>query len=149
MSCTFTKIRLLRESPIELSFVECLNLECIAQLSYIRGLHSMAHIATLPCHIKTQLSSPSLHNARIRKVKNQGKPKLTKNVNFHVRCKVPIIHLIIYIKNFFVVVIVTTWLYTFFQLHLKWALLHSGIQGLRALSLNVHEPSKKNMLLDL
>ena len=95
MGCTYTKIKLLRESPIELSFVECLNSECTTQLSYIRGLHSMAHIATLPCHVKTSFSSPSLHNARNRKVKNQGKPKLTKNVNFHVRCKVPIIHLII------------------------------------------------------
>ena len=113
-----------------------------AQLSYIRGLHSMAHIATLPCHVKTSFSSPSLHNVRNRKVKNQGKPKLTKNVNFHVRCKVPIIHLII-LRNVFVVVIVTTWLYTFFQLHLKWALLHSGIQGLRALSSMCMSRAKK------
>ena len=60
MSCAFTKMRLLRKSPIELSFVECLNSECTAQLSYIRGLHSMAYIATLPCHIQTQFSSPSL-----------------------------------------------------------------------------------------
>ena len=48
-------------------------------------------------------------------------------------------HLII----FFVVLIVTTWMYTFFELHLKWALLHSGIQGLRALSSNKHKPGKK------
>ena len=51
MGCTFTKIRLRR--GIRTSFVGCLNSECSTQLSYIRGLHGMAHIATLPCHIRT------------------------------------------------------------------------------------------------
>ena len=42
--------------------------------------------------------------------------------SLHVRCKVPIIHLI-KLRIFFVIVIFTTWMYTFFELHLKWDLL--------------------------
>ena len=43
------------EGELELSFVGCLNSECSTQLPYIchSGLHGMAHIATLPCHIRT------------------------------------------------------------------------------------------------
>ena len=80
MSCTFTKMRLLRESPLELSFVECLNLECIAQLSYIRGLHNMAHVATLPSHVKHNLvhhlfTMPGFGRSRLKV--NLNSPKMS------------------------------------------------------------------------
>jgi hypothetical protein len=61
MGCTFTKIR----SLVELSFLERLNSGCTTQLSYIYVAFTvLAHIATLPCHVKIEFSSPSLHNAR-------------------------------------------------------------------------------------
>jgi hypothetical protein len=45
-----------------------------------------------------------------------------------------------------VVVGVVTWAYTFFELHMKWALLRSGVQGLRALSFNVHKLGKNHVI---
>ena len=103
----------------------------------------MICIATLPCHVKIEFSSQSLHDARNHNFKNQGKPKLTNIVDFHVRCKVPIIHLIILVVVVVVIVGVVTWAYTFFELHMKWATVRSGVQGLRALSFNVHKAGKK------